>query len=61
MVFNATFNIVVVSFIGEGNQSTQRKSLSIPQINDKLYQIMLHPVHLTMSGIQTHYFNGDKY
>jgi hypothetical protein len=22
---------------------------------------MLHPVHLTMSGIQTHYFNGDKY
>jgi hypothetical protein len=53
MVFYATFidiyfsYIVEVSFIGEGNQSTQRKSG--PVASHKLNHIMLSGVHLAMN------------
>ena len=44
MMFNTTkFNniyIVVVSFIGAGNRSTQRKTTDLLQVTDKLYHFM---------------------
>jgi hypothetical protein len=47
-------NIVTVSFIGGGNRRTQRKPPTCCKSLTKLYHILLHGEHLSMSGIQTH-------
>jgi hypothetical protein len=44
--------IMVVSFIGGGNRSTQRKPLILSQVTDNLYHTMLYRVYLAGAGFE---------
>ena len=57
MVFNATFNNILViscmavNFIGGWNRSA-RRNYRLSQVTDKLFHITLHRVHLAWAGLE---------
>jgi hypothetical protein len=63
MVFSATFNNMSAiswwSVLLVEETGVPGENHDLPQILDKLYQIILHRVHIVMSGIRAHNLSND--
>ena len=61
MVLNATFNNLSAILHWWRKQEYSETTIDLPQVIDKLYHIKLYRIHLTMSGIRTHNFSGERH
>ena len=61
MVFNATFNNISAISWRSIILAEETGVSELPQASDKLYRIMLYPVHLTLSETRTHNVSGDRH
>jgi hypothetical protein len=65
MVFSATFsNMSALSWLSVlmvEETGVSGENHDLPQIPDKLYQIILHRVHIVMSGIRAHKLSNDMH
>jgi hypothetical protein len=65
MVFSATFNnmsaISWMSVLMVDDTGVPGENYDMPQILDKIYQIILHRVHIDMSGIRDHNLSNDMH
>jgi hypothetical protein len=58
-VFNTTFN--KISVILWWSVLLVEETIDLLHVTDKLYHIIFYRVHLTMNGVQTQNFSGDRH